>query len=72
MKNKTELNQIAIEIFKREQALSRDSSYPTLTETKRLLRHAADLMAEEWMLNFGLTVQEALRRNGMGRRKKKS
>ena len=57
------ITELAAEISKRDKG--------DVATVKRILRHVADLMAEEWSARFELNVSECLRRNGMGRVRKK-
>lgn len=68
MSNRVNLNELAKLICEREVSAGREVN---ITEVKRVLRHVADLMAEKWYSEFDLSIAEALRRNGLGRLKKK-
>lgn len=64
MRPQLKITEIAAIVQEREHALNKETDIKTV---KRILRHIADLMAEEWRLNYDLRVAECLRRNGMGR-----
>lgn len=62
------LNELTTEICQR---LKQNGKELNITDVKRVLRHAADCMAEEWARNHNLDISAFLRRNGMGRIKRK-
>ena len=68
-RNLINLNTLAEDVCARDVSTSRELN---ITEVKRALRHLADIMAEEWDLKYEFKVSEALRKNGMGRRRKKA
>lgn len=53
------LNKLAAEICKREKSSGREVN---ITDVKRVLRHLGDIIMEEWRLNFGVSIVNAIRR----------
>jgi len=53
------LNKLAAEICHREKSEGREIN---ITDAKRTIRHFGDIIQEEWRLNFGLSIINAVRR----------
>lgn len=64
----TNLNNLAKEICDREVSDGREIN---ITEAKRVLRHLADIIGEEWRLNFGFKITNALRASAQKRWRRK-
>lgn len=62
MKHYTNLNQLALEIYERENVKGR---YIRPLEVKRVIKHLCDILGEEWNRNYGLTLMATLCKAGM-------
>ena len=69
MKIPKNLNDLAVEVCKREKSDKREVN---ITETKRVIRHLSDIFAEEWNLNFSFKITSAMRAAGQKRLKRKN
>ncbi len=64
MKKLSNLNNLAAEICHREESEGREVN---ITDTKRVIRHLSDIIAEEWHCSYTLDISGALRKAGMRR-----
>lgn len=60
----TNLNELAVEICKREKSDNREVN---ITDVKRVLRHLSDIIFDEWRLHFNFRITNALRQSGKTR-----
>lgn len=60
----TNLNELAVEICKREKSDDREVN---ITKVKRVLSHLSDIIFDEWRLYFNFKITNALRQSGKTR-----